>query len=442
MALNLHVRAFGFSASRWLLLLVAQTATAQSLRIYHIDVEQADATLFVSPGGKTLLVDSGKNGHGPRLKAVMDKANVGTIDFFVNTHYHEDHYGGIDDLVNLGVTVGKAFDRGDKDELESEKLNEQTFRDYQTAVGDRAEQLARGDSIALDPLMVVICVASGGMVIGEQNPTMGVDENDMSVALLIEFGDFSYFVGGDIELTTEGKLAERDLVLDVDVYQANHHGSHTSSSFQFMTDLSPTVVIISNGNHGSFKHPRQHTLDTLASLTPPPTVFQTNKYLKGGVGGNVADAFIADLESTDMDGTILVTVDRATGKYSVTYSEEERQFDVKAPPTPTANVVIESLLPDPVGSDRTFEEVTLKNKGSAAVSLSGWSLRDADNHFVDLSELGSIAAGASLKIVRNGSPLSLNNDGDTIRLLGPNNEQVDSFAYTGSSEGQVIQTGR
>ena len=67
-------------------LATALPACAQTLRIFHIDVEQADATLLVSPSGKTLLVDSGKNGHGPRIKAVMDQANVTTIDFFVKTH--------------------------------------------------------------------------------------------------------------------------------------------------------------------------------------------------------------------------------------------------------------------------------------------------------------------------------------------------------------------
>lgn len=75
------------------------------LRIWHIDVEQADATLLVGPQGKSLLVDSGKNGHGPRIMATMDAADVEQIDFYVNTHYHEDHYGGIDDLVNSGVEV-------------------------------------------------------------------------------------------------------------------------------------------------------------------------------------------------------------------------------------------------------------------------------------------------------------------------------------------------
>ncbi len=425
----------------WHLLMASPLAIAQTLRIYHIDVEQADATLLVSPSGKTLLVDSGKNGHGSRIKTVMDQASVTDIDFFVNTHYHEDHYGGIDDLVDLGVTVHKAFDRGDKEELSAADQGEEAFKDYQTAIGNLAEQLAKGDQIALDSALVITCVASGGIVIGEQSPTPGVDENDKSIALVIEFGQFKYFIGGDIELTTEGKLAQRDLVLDVDVYHANHHGSQTSSSLPFVADLSPTVVIISNGNNGTYKHPRQHTLNTFASLTPRPTVFQTNKYLKGGAGGNVPDEFIADVESTEKDGTILVTVNEAASQYVVSYGEEAHTFLVKITSPSTTGVVIESVLPDPIGNDRQLEETTLKNKSGNPVSLSGWSLRDGDNHVVDLSGQGEILPGMSLVIVRQGSSFSLENNGDSIRLVGANGEVVDSYIYSDSSEGQQIHTG-
>ena len=70
----------------------------------------------------------------------------------------------------------------------------------------------------------VTCISSSGVVIGEENPTTGVDENDMSIALLITYGNFRYFMGGDIERETEGDIAERDLVMDVDMYQADHHG--------------------------------------------------------------------------------------------------------------------------------------------------------------------------------------------------------------------------
>ena len=73
-----------------LLFLAANPLFAQTLRIYHIDVEQADAALVVMPNGKTLLIDSGKNGHGERLRSVMKQAGVTEIDAFVAPHYHED----------------------------------------------------------------------------------------------------------------------------------------------------------------------------------------------------------------------------------------------------------------------------------------------------------------------------------------------------------------
>lgn len=75
----------------------------------------------------------------------MEEAGVSDIDQFVATHYHEDHYGGIDDLVNMGVSVGHASDRGDKDFLPSSKLSEKTYKDYQAAFGERATHLMRGE---------------------------------------------------------------------------------------------------------------------------------------------------------------------------------------------------------------------------------------------------------------------------------------------------------
>lgn len=127
------------------LLLSILPAGAQTnvLRIYHIDVDQADATLFVSPNETTLLVDSGKNGHGSRIRAVMQQAGVIRIDHFVATHYHEDHYGGVDELVTNepAIEIGEAFDRGDKDFLPASKTSGDRFVEYENAIGHRATHL-------------------------------------------------------------------------------------------------------------------------------------------------------------------------------------------------------------------------------------------------------------------------------------------------------------
>ncbi len=152
------------------------------------DVEQADATIFVSPSGQTLLVDRGKNRHGSRIKAVMRQAGVSTIDHFVATHYHEDHYGGIDDLhADPEITIDNAHDRGDKAFLPDSKTSQQTFIDYQV-VAANADQLIRGETIPLDRLMNVLVVSAGGVVIGEEPPVTAQSENDASVSLLITFG--------------------------------------------------------------------------------------------------------------------------------------------------------------------------------------------------------------------------------------------------------------
>jgi beta-lactamase superfamily II metal-dependent hydrolase len=119
-------------------------AAAQTLRIYHVDVEQADSALVVMPNGKSLLIDSGKNGYGKRIKAVMDKAGVTQIDAFVASHYHEDHFGGIDDLVNLGISVLESYDRGRRDLVKATDRAEKTYKDYMREVGDDAHELEPG----------------------------------------------------------------------------------------------------------------------------------------------------------------------------------------------------------------------------------------------------------------------------------------------------------
>jgi competence protein ComEC len=187
-----------------LVLMVVSDAGAQTLRIYHIDVDQASATLLVSPAGRTLLVDSGRNGQGRRIRAALQTAGVSRIDYLVTTHYHEDHYGGIDEVVDAGTPVGMAYDRGDKPYIPTDKLQGATYKGYDRTVGHGAIPLTRGMTIPLDPLVAVTCTNSGGVVLGEDNPPQhGAEENDMSIGLLVVFQGFRYWIGGDTEEPTE-----------------------------------------------------------------------------------------------------------------------------------------------------------------------------------------------------------------------------------------------
>jgi competence protein ComEC len=421
---------------------VASSAVAQTLRIYHIDVDQASATLFVSPAGHTLLVDSGKNGHGARIRSALQRAGVTRIDYFVDTHYHEDHYGGIDEVVDAGVSVVTAYDRGDKGFLPPSRLEDTTYKGYDRTVGHNAEQLTRGETIPLDPLMTVTCTNAGGVVLGESDPPQHAgEENDMSIGLLIVFGGFRYWIGGDTEEPTEVKIAARDLVQDVDVYVADHHGADNGSSADFLADLRPSVVIISNGSNKGFKHPRASTLTRMRNLTPPPTIFQLNKYLgTGDAGGNVAADFIADPETVDDDGTILVTVDPNAGNFTVSYGTTTKSFNVKT--VSGGRVVITKLLPDPTAeADRFGERVTLKNTGTTGVDLNDWFLRGSNGRVWSLSSLAVLGAGTSATVRRNAMAMSLDNDGGTVALVDAAGQVADSVSYPSSQPGVEIVTG-
>ena len=431
---------------------VVPSAVAQTLRIYHIDVDQASATLLVSPAGRTLLVDSGKNGHGARIRAALQRAGVDRIDYFVDTHYHEDHYGGIDEVMDDGVSVGTAYDRGDKGFLPASRLADTTYKDYDRTVGYGAEPLSRGKTIPLDPLMTVTCTNAGGVVLGESDPPQHADEeNDMSIGLLVVFGGFRYWIGGDTEKATEAKIAVRDLVQDVDLYVADHHGADNGSSADFLADLRPSVVIISNGSNKKFRHPRASTLARMRSLTPPPTIFQLNQYLgTGDDGGNVAVEFIADPQTVDDDGTILVTVDQNASSFTVSYGTTTKSFNVKTPAAPApgpppvggGQVVITKLLPDPTAEpDRMAERVTLKNTGTGGVDLNDWFLRGSNGSVWSLSSLAVLGAGESADIRRNAMPMSLNNDGGTVALIDAAGQVVDSVSYPSSQPGVEIVTG-
>lgn len=395
-----------------LLILWSSQSLTDDLSVYFIDVGQADSTLVVTSNGNTLLIDSGQNGSGDEIKALLDSLSISAIDHYLTTHYHSDHYGGIDELISSGISVTHAYDRGDKCCI-GDKLTQARYLEYDEAFGNRATHLTRGMAIPLDPAVIVQVLSSGGVVLGEQDPVQtGEDENDMSVTVLVQLGNFKMFVGGDVHTHVEDKIAQLDLVSNIDVYQANHHGSDTSSSQAFMDKTSPSLVVISNGNHGGYKHPRESTLSRYSQLPSPPVVLQVNEYTKGGSGGNVEDEFIADPAPDDETGTIVLQTNTSQGSYSVSYRNQVIPFEIKTRNLVSTELIISSLLPNPVGSDRLHESVTLRNNSNGTVDLAGMVLRDISNRIWSLT--GIIGAGEEYVVIRNAMPMNLNNKGDTI----------------------------
>ena len=280
------------------------------LIIYHFNVGMGDSTLIRDTDtDKTLLIDAGNKGVGKKILSPALKALKATnLDFFVATHYDADHIGGFDELKNEGIIVTqKIYDRGNytNRKKKTKTGKDSQYGEYITAAGGFNRKLAEPSCVPvmdLGPKTTILIVSSSGKYL-KQDCTVGdrsivkSKDNDLSIALLVQHGDFSYFIGGD--LTGGGNRTEpmekltAPFVNDVDVLKINHHGSETSSNQDFLTTLSPEAAIISVGNGGvnlRYRLPRQSILDRLAKLNPRPLIFLTNR----GEGGSLSKDYFVE----------------------------------------------------------------------------------------------------------------------------------------------------
>jgi len=113
--------------------------------------------------------------------------------------------------------------------------------------------------------------------------------------------------------------------------------------------------------------------------------------------------------------------------------------------TPASEVVaetprlrIQSLLPNPVGDEHQEEAATLVNLGTGQVNLSGWTLRDRARTAWELRDAGAVGS-APVVIRRQGQPMAMNNQGDTIDLVDPSGHVVHSVTYESTIEDELIE---
>ncbi|MFP8951881.1 ComEC/Rec2 family competence protein [Natrialbaceae archaeon A-arb3/5] len=227
------------------------------LEIHHIDVDQADATLLVTPEDETILIDTGDwRADGQDVIDYLDAQGVDHIDHLVATHAHADHIGGhaavIEHVEEHGEGVGAAYDSG-------VAHTSQTYENYLDAIEEyevRLFEVADSDELPLDDDAVETTV------LNPPADESGTDLHYNSVTLLVEFGEISYLTTGDAERDAEERLVDdHGDGLEADVYQAGHHGSSTSSTDQFFDRVNPEIAVISSAVDSQYGHPHDEVLE-------------------------------------------------------------------------------------------------------------------------------------------------------------------------------------
>ncbi|MGD1098529.1 MAG: MBL fold metallo-hydrolase [Bryobacteraceae bacterium] len=316
-----------------MVILAGYAHAAKTLDIYFIDVEGGQSTLVVSPAGQTLLIDAGYARFGGRdalrIDAAAKAAHVKHIDYFLLTHHHEDHEGGVPNLM-LRLPVSTFFDKGPT----VEKPDRITAAYDATVAKAEHKIIQPGDKIPVKGLDVTVVVAAGKHIDrkGEPNPfCSGIvpkdgeeGENPQSAGVLIQFGKFRFSDLGDITWNKElALLCPENRVGKVDLAITTHHG--TTESPAAIYAMSPRVIIMNNGPRKGGNPAAWKVLKASPGLED---MWQLHFAVAGGKDSNAPDTFIANVDeqcegkylkvSAEADGSF--TVYNSRNKYTKTYS--------------------------------------------------------------------------------------------------------------------------
>jgi beta-lactamase superfamily II metal-dependent hydrolase len=318
---------------------------ARDLEIYFIDVEGGQATLFLTPAGESLLVDTGwpdpTHRDAGRIATAAKAAGVRKIDYLLITHYHKDHVGGVQGLARQRLPIVHFVDHGAQTETGKDAAI--LYNEYRAFRDKGLHILAKpGDTIPIKGMDVRV-LSSAGQVIGEplagagepnpdcqgyQRPPADQTENGQSVGVLITYGEFRMVDMGDLTKDREYDLVcPVDKIGRVDLYLVSHHGMPMSGSPPFVHALDPHVAIVNNGPR---KGGDAATWQTIHDTRGVLDIWQLHYAMGADKQHNAPDTFIANIDekcqakwiqaSVQKDGTFVVVNSR--NRFQKTYAKK------------------------------------------------------------------------------------------------------------------------
>jgi beta-lactamase superfamily II metal-dependent hydrolase len=343
-----------------LLMLVPLVARAddpkRGLDIYFVDVMGGAATLIVTPERESILIDSGWPGFHDRdpkriVHALKDLAGCDHLDHLVTTHWHTDHYGGVEGLTKL-VRIDRFWDRGLPEDGTSEDFPDGPKPDdplgiaYRKASQGKRTALSAGERVPLKGDISLLVLASGGRVAtpddlrimqpvanplcADAPPDKPVDPSDnaRSLAFKLTMGRFDFLDCGDLTWNVEKKLVcPVNLIGPIDLFQVTHHGMDISNHPTLVRSIAPTVAVMNNGPR---KGGSPATVKLLKSIDSIQALYALHRNQAAGPEDNADPKLTANADPAGGE-LIHVHVEPDGGKFTVRVGAkgEAREFSCR-----------------------------------------------------------------------------------------------------------------
>jgi competence protein ComEC len=227
-----------------------------NLQVIFFDVGQGDSIFIETPQGHQILIDGGPS------KKILEKLAMElpfwdrTLDLVILSHPEKDHLEGlnyvlrrykVENILWTGVLRETNVFREWQEALEKEKANE---------VIAKAEEEIKAGNVKIFILYPFQSLA------GKEYK----NSNDTSIVANLVFGENSFLFTGDATKKTEQQLLAKKLDIDSDVLKVGHHGSKTSTSKEFLKEVSPEIAVISCGRNNRYGHPHKEVLQNLRNF--------------------------------------------------------------------------------------------------------------------------------------------------------------------------------
>ena len=284
---------------------------AGTLQVHYIDVGQGDSELIISPEGKIMLIDGGEPDSG--ALAYLQAKHITHIDLMVATHPHEDHIGGLVDVLDA-LPVKEVVTNG----VPTTTATYEHFLDAIKKDKSVYKEAKKWDTLTLGSLKFSVLSADKSLASQDMNQT--------SLVLRLVFGKVSFLFMGDAGKPIEEQLLAAHTNVSATILKVGHHGSSTASSPEFLAAVHPQLAVYSCGLHNTYGHPAAVTISDLAAAG-------------------------ATVYGTDQNGTVVVTSDGST------YKVECEKGSPRGPPA--------------AGGSQTTTESTDETETTAAPAASG-----------------------------------------------------------------------